>query len=256
MVRRHTAVTVMAGAHVFPGGQLSLADEAGDVAALCDGLAGVRGRMEGVLEDEARAFHVAAVRELYEEGGILLARSRHGTPVGDRPGEIEALDAGRDAMAAGRPFVDVLAGERWRVALDWLTIFAHWVTPDIEPRRFDAYFFLAVEPEPQDASHCGRETTGGVWIRPGEALTRCRRGEMVLPPPTWTTLRQLEKFATVGEAMAWARSCPVPRIQPKSMFQGSTRIVTLPGDPSYPAVDGFSARETRFAIENGRWRPL
>jgi 8-oxo-dGTP pyrophosphatase MutT (NUDIX family) len=256
MVKRHTAVAVMAGAYVFPGGQLSLADGAGDIAARCDGLAGVRQRMDGVLDDEARAFHVAAARELYEEGGILLARNRDGKPVGDRAGEIEALDKGREAMAGGRRFVDVIAAERWRVALDWLALFAHWVTPDIEPRRFDAYFFLAVEPEPQDASHCGRETTVGLWIRPGEALMRCRRGEMALPPPTWTTLRQLERFATVDAAMEWARTCPVPRIQPKSIFEGSTRIVTLPGDPSYPAVAGFTPRETRFAIENGRWRPL
>ena len=256
MVKRHTAVTVMAGAYVFPGGQLSLGDGAGDVAALSDGLAGVRGRMEGVLDDEARAFHVAAARELYEEGGILLARNRDGSPVGTRAGEINALDRGREAMAAGKPFIEVLAAERWRLALDWLTLFAHWVTPDIEPRRFDAYFFLAVEPEAQDASHCGRETTVGTWIRPGEALTRCRHGEIALPPPTWTTLRQLEKFGTVDAAMAWARTCPVPRVQPKSMFQGSTRIITLPGDPAYPAVEGFAPKETRFAVENGRWRPV
>jgi 8-oxo-dGTP pyrophosphatase MutT (NUDIX family) len=241
---------------VFPGGQLSLADGAGDVAALCDGLAGVRHRMGDVLDDEARAFHVAAARELYEEGGILLARNRDRKPVGERAGEIEALDKGREALAAGRRFADVLAGERWRVALDWLVLFAHWVTPDIEPRRFDAYFFLAVEPAAQDASHCGRETTVGTWIRPGEALMRGRRGEMALPPPTWTTLRQLEKFSTVEAAVAWARTCPVPRIQPKSIFQGSTRIVTLPGDPTHSAIEGFSPRETRFAIENGRWRPL
>jgi len=256
MVKRHTAVAVMAGAYVFPGGQLSLADGGGDIAALCDGSIGLRDRMDGVLDDEARAFHVAAVRELFEEGGILLARNRHGQPVGDRPGEIEALDKARDAMAAGRPFLEILTKERWRVALDWLALFAHWVTPDIEPRRFDAYFFLAVEPEPQDASHCGRETTDGIWIRPGEALTRCRHGEMALPPPTWTTLRQLERFATVNDAMAWARTSPVPRIQPKSMFEGDSRFVTLPGDPSYPAVAGFTPRETRFAIESGRWRPL
>jgi 8-oxo-dGTP pyrophosphatase MutT (NUDIX family) len=256
MVKRHTAVAVMAGAYVFPGGQLSLDDGAGDIAALSDGVASVRNRMHDVLDDEARAFHVAAARELYEEGGILLARNRDGRPVGERAGEMAALDREREAMAGGRRLADILATERWRLALDWLVLFAHWVTPDIEPRRFDAYFFLAVEPEAQDASHCGRETTIGAWMRPGEALTRCRHGEIALPPPTWTTLRQLETFATVEAAMAWARTCPVPRIQPKSVFQGTTRIITLPGDPSYPAVPGFSPRETRFAIENNRWRAI
>jgi 8-oxo-dGTP pyrophosphatase MutT (NUDIX family) len=256
MVKRHTAVAVMAGAYVFPGGQLALADGAGDLAALSDGVGGVRDRMDAVLDDEARAFHVAAVRELYEEAGILLARNRDGKPVGERAGDIVALDKGRDALAAGRPFVDIVRAERWRLALDWLTLFAHWVTPDIEPRRFDVYFFLAVEPEAQDASHCGRETTIGTWMRPSEAIARCRDGQIALPPPTWTTLRQLEPFASVDEAMAWARSTPVPRIKPGFGFQGTTRIVTLPGDPALAAVPGFSAKETRFALEDGRWHPI
>jgi 8-oxo-dGTP pyrophosphatase MutT (NUDIX family) len=249
-------VAVLAGAHVFPGGQLALADSAGDVAALCDGVGQMRERMDGVLEDDARAFRVAAARELYEEAGILLARNRDGKPVGERKGDIAALDKGRDALAAGRPFAALLGAERWRLALDWLTLFAHWVTPDIEPRRFDAYFFLAVEPEAQDASHCGRETSLGVWIRPADAVARCLAGEIALAPPTWTTLRQLEPFGSVDEAVTWARSTTVPRIQPAFGFEGTTRIVMLPGDPHVPAVPGFEARETRFALENGRWRPV
>ena len=256
LVKRHTAMAVLAGAYVFPGGQLSLADSAGDIAALSDGVGTVRDRMTAVLDDEARAFRVAAVRELYEEAGILLARNRDGRPVGERNGDIDALDKGRDALAAGRPFAALVAAERWRLALDWLTLFAHWVTPDIEPRRFDAYFYLAVEPAAQDASHCGRETSLGVWMRPADAIARCRAGEIALAPPTWTTLRQLEPFASVDEAMAWARTTTVPRIQPGFGFQGTTRIVTLPGDPHTPAIAGFEARETRFALENGRWRPI
>ena len=256
LVKRHTAVAVLAGAYVFPGGQLALADSAGDIAALSDGVGTVRDRMPGVLDDEARAFRVAAVRELYEEAGILLARNRDGKPVGERHGDIDALDKGRDALAAGRPFAALVAAERWRLSLDWLTLFAHWVTPDIEPRRFDAYFFLAVEPEAQDASHCGRETSLGVWMRPADAITRCRAGEVPLAPPTWTTLRQLEPFGSVDEAVAWARTTPVPRIQPGFGFQGTTRIVTLPGDPALAPVPGFSAKETRFALEDGRWHPI
>ena len=108
MVKRHTAVAVMAGAYVFPGGQLSLADGAGDIAALCDGLAGVRDRMDGVLDDEARAFHVAAARELYEEAGILLARNRDGKPVGERPAK------SRRSTRGARPWPRAAVRGVWR----------------------------------------------------------------------------------------------------------------------------------------------
>jgi 8-oxo-dGTP pyrophosphatase MutT (NUDIX family) len=256
MVRRHSALAVLAGAYVFPGGSVHLTDSSQAAALVCDGLERVRDRMGGVLDDEARAFHVAAVRELFEEAGILLARNRHGQPVGEGLGEVAHLDKARAALAAGGSFTDIVAREKWRLALDWLALFAHWVTPDIEPRRFDAFFFLAIEPAAQDASHCGRETTVGVWMRPADAIARCLVGEIALAPPTWTTLRTLERFQSVDDAIAWARTSTVPRIQPGFMFQGATRIFTLPGDPSYPAVPGFEAQETRFALENGRWKPV
>jgi hypothetical protein len=105
------------------------------------------------------------------------------------------------------------------------------------------------------AMHDGRETTEGIWIRPPEAIARCRRGEIALPPPTWTTLRWLEAFDQVETALAWAKTKSIPRVQPTFVEQGEARIVTLPGDRTMPAIEGFEAKETRFVMSAGRWTP-
>ncbi len=197
--------------------------------------------------------------ELFEEGGILLARNR----LRQRGGRAARRDrcaglAGGRTLAAGRSFVEILAANGGASPSTGLVLFAHWVTPDIEPRRFDAYFFLAVEPEAQDASHCGRETTAGIWMRPGEALTRCRHGEIALPPPTWTTLRQLETVSARWTPR-WRGPARV-RCRASSRSRSSRarrRIVTLPGDPSYPAVPKASRRRRHDlrsrAAAGGRW---
>jgi 8-oxo-dGTP pyrophosphatase MutT (NUDIX family) len=143
-----------------------------------------------------------------------------------------------------------------RLPLESLVYFAWWVTPEPEPRRFDTRFFLAAAPPEQVARHDGQETTEGVWMRPADAIASCLRGEITLPPPTWTTLRWLEAFDTMGGALEWARTKPIPRIQPMLLQQGEVRVIVLPGDRMMSAPDGFEARETRFVLAGGRWKPL
>lgn len=249
LVRRHDAIAFMGGAHVFPGGRVDPSDAAPEVAALCDGIEGVLDRMAGVTTDQGRAFYVAGVRELFEEAGVLLARDEEGSPVGARPDDAARLERCRSELAGGARLGDIARRERWRLAFDWLTLFAHWVTPAIEIKRFDTRFFLAVAPDRQEASHCGQETTLGTWLRPADALAKSLAGEIALPPPTWTTLRWLERFQSIDDAVAWARGSAVPRIEPGFELDGDTRIVTLP-------VAGFEGQETRFALKDGRWRPL
>jgi 8-oxo-dGTP pyrophosphatase MutT (NUDIX family) len=256
LVRRHDNIAFMGGAHVFPGGRVDDADYADDPLAWCDGGADPRMRDRSVAE--AIAFHVAAVRELFEEAGVLLARGADGQMVRIAGDAVTRFDAYRRGLLDGSVTLREIVGrEQLRLALDALALFAHWVTPFVETRRFDTYFFLAVAPESQTATHDEQETTHGVWVAPGEALERCLRNEIALPPPTWTTLRALSRFATVEDAWRWARRQPVPLIQP--CFQENpdgSRVVLLPGDPRCPGVDGFEAQERRFLLENGRWRPV
>jgi len=144
------------------------------------------------------------------------------------------------------------------VGVDALVPFAHWVTPSNEHRRYDTRFFLTVMPEGQEAQHDEGEMTELAWLHPSAAIDRCRRGEIMLPPPTWTTLRELERHATLPATLDWARTTPIVRIEPMLINDGSTRMLTLPGDPTFPAIQGWNVpEETRFLLEEGRgWLPM
>lgn len=135
---------------------------------------------------------------------------------------------------------------------------AHWVTPEMESRRYDTRFFLASMPGGQTARHDEGETTELAWLTPEEALERCRSGAIKLPPPTWTTLKRLAPHRSVEEALAWARRQRIVRVQPQLVREGDRALLTLPGDPLYPTVDGWEVPEdTRFVLEEGRgWTPV
>lgn len=133
--------------------------------------------------------------------------------------------------------------------------FAHWVTPEIEIRRYDTRFFLARMPDGQDARHDAGETVEAVWLAPADAVARCRNDEILLPPPTWTTLRRLAAFSSIDEVWTWARRGPIVRVQPGFERTGNDTILTLPGDPTYPAPPGWEVPEdTRFRLKDGRWK--
>ncbi|HXG88462.1 MAG TPA: NUDIX hydrolase [Vicinamibacterales bacterium] len=140
---------------------------------------------------------------------------------------------------------------------DDLIPLAHWVTPDIETRRYDTRFFLVRMPEAQIARHDDSETTALEWLRPADAIARSRAGDLLLPPPTWTTLQRLARYRTFADALAWACSTALPRVQPGLLRDADKTMLTLPGDPSYPTIDGWEVPEdTRFLLQDGRWQPV
>jgi len=250
LVRRSDSIAFMGGAHVFPGGRVDASDEIADVDALVDGTSRASSRMADVPANVAIAQHVAALRELFEEAGVLLARPL--TAV-----SIDRLKTDRRELLAGRvTFPEVIRREGLRLAFDQLAYFAHWVTPEIETRRFDTRFFIARAPDGQTPIHDDGETSHSEWVSPTAAIERCQAGLISLPPPTWTTLGMLARFMSMDEVFDWALRKPIPRVQPRFEKRGNRTLLFYPGDPMYPAVEGFDAAETRFVLENRRWRPI
>jgi 8-oxo-dGTP pyrophosphatase MutT (NUDIX family) len=256
LVRRHERTPFMGGAHVFPGGRVEEGDREAD-PSWCEGIDEAVGRMPDVPPVEALAFHTAAARELFEEAGVLLAR--------DRAGRFVALtDAGEQAAFA-RYRAEVHDGTRTLramvesrgllLSLDALVPLAHWVTPPIDVRQFDTRFFVVRVPPEQTPAHDEQETTHSIWIPPGRALREADEGAIVLPPPTWTTLRELEPFRSVDDVLAWARQRPVVRRQPLFLEHDGMRLLVLPGDPLHPDPPGAApVPDARFVQIEGRWR--
>ncbi len=255
LVRRHHAIAFMAGAHVFPGGRVDLTDRDAD-PSWCDGMEEAARQMPGVDPADAVAFHVAAARELFEEAGVLLARTASGDFL-SLTGEDEHERFTRhrfDINGGGRSLRAIVVEERLRLALDALVYFAHWVTPPLDIRRFDTRFFITRVPPDQVPVHDNHEATESTWTRPAAAITGVAHGEFVLPPPTWATLRELEGFESVDAALQWAGSRRVYCREPRVFEQGAAKHITLPGDPSMPEPEPVPY-ETRFILVNGHWTP-
>ena len=144
------------------------------------------------------------------------------------------------------------------LTVDDLHPYAHWVTPEVETRRYDTRFFVARMPDGQEAKHDEGETTALEWLSPNEAIARFERRELLLPPPTWTSIRQLAKRLSIDDVIEWARRQKIVRVMPGFRKTDTEFMLMLPGDPLVPAIPGWEVpEETRFVLEDGaRWQPL
>lgn len=234
MVRRNTMVDFMAGAHVFPGGKVDAADAE----------PGLLDRMRGASVDStAAALYVAAVRETFEEAGVLLCDGQNA----------RRLSEARRALAGGTTFAAVIEQLGAEFDLRHIVPWTRWVTPVSSPKRFDAVFFLAAMPPGQDARHDDGETTESTWIGPAAALERARSGDMLLAPATFKCLAVLAQYATLAQAFAAARAS-APRVWcPEIRMDGGRRLVIFPDDPEHPAGYERMPGPTRMAFEGGRF---
>ncbi|MCC6850428.1 MAG: NUDIX hydrolase [Deltaproteobacteria bacterium] len=267
LVGRHAASRAFAGAHVFPGGLVDLADHAAEIHAAmtssmasdtAHAIAGGAGAPAAAL-----AFLVATIRELFEEAGILLADDARGAPLGfGDPATRERFAAHRRALLDGAVgFVDIVCGEGLTLRGGDLGYFSRWITPIHGPRRYDARFFVAPVPPDQAPLHDERETTSAAWWTPADALAGAADGTIVLTPPQARTLEELVDLGTMARVLASARERTVTPILPKVVQIGERMGVLYPGDVDYDATEPGAAlpaeregRLNRVIMDDAGWR--
>jgi 8-oxo-dGTP pyrophosphatase MutT (NUDIX family) len=253
LVRRHRKSGFLPNVHVFPGGRLDpddllVAQTPGRVIG--DRTAALADRMHGVADaDYACALLVAAVRETFEESGVLLT-----DPVGAAPPLTgDSLAAARMALNAGdATFSAILDTHRLAIRADALVYFDQWVTPELEGRRFDTRFFLAVVPPEQHATHDGHETTEGEWLDSSTALARHAAQTIGLAPPTMWVLESLARLEHRDAILQWGAGRNVPTILPRLQKDGGRLVVAMPGDPLHPTA-GMEPVTRRVVWDDGRW---
>jgi 8-oxo-dGTP pyrophosphatase MutT (NUDIX family) len=204
MLRRHHEIEFAAGALVFPGGKAAPDDFDPVLIDFTDGISG--------WSREMHAVAAAAIREAFEEAGVLLA---HDEATGELVNEerLATLDHYRERIEKGETsLVAMLRQERLRLACDRLVHFAHWVTPKHMPRRYDTHFFLARAPIGHSGQHCGRESVDSLWVRPRDAIAD--RKELRIMFPTRLNLMRLADAKTIEEALSRARAQPPVTVEP------------------------------------------
>jgi 8-oxo-dGTP pyrophosphatase MutT (NUDIX family) len=203
LIRRKASMAFAAGAYVFPGGSVDERDVDQAVA-----WAGPPpewwGEVFGAGAATARGLVCAAVRETFEECGVLLAGPDERSVVADTTGDDWEADR-RALVERDLSFADFLARRGLVLRSDLLRPWAHWVTPEVEFRRFDTRFFVAALPPGQRTREVDGEADRFVWVRPAAALDRARTGEILLMPPTYHSLAELAERPTVASVLAVER---------------------------------------------------
>ena len=245
MLRRHLNSDFVGGAYVFPGGKVDDDDRSTAAGDACTGRDDAAASDLLGVEAGGLAFWVAALRECFEEAGVLLAY-RQEVPAGGvlmemaDPDARRRLAAHRDGLNAGTTgFLELLRSEGLRLAVDRVHYFSHWITPEAAPKRYDTRFFVAALPPGQVPVHDDHETVETVWVRPAEALERAAAGEFDLIFPTIKNLEAITRFATSDELLAAAAAVErVPTVLPRVVADHRGFRILLPGDPGYDEAVG------------------
>jgi len=211
MVRRSAKAKFVPDVFVYPGGAVDPED------------ASLVPRIVGAVHPDVRPqFVVAAIRESFEECGLFFGCSASGAPLSLTPQRLDA--ARRDLLVGARTFAAIVREFEAYFDASALVYFSHWVTPTIEPRRFDARFFVARAPRDQAAEADASETHDGRWIRPSEALNEYHAGRMAMIFPTIKHLERLAEFRSVDDVLEFARTKPVLPVTP-DVLEGSRFVL-------------------------------
>ena len=226
MVKRHHQIDFAAGALVFPGGKTHAGDH--------DGAWEPRTIGWDAVAPEKRPLRIAAIREAYEETGILLARHADGS---DFCGD-ERAGSARDEIAADkRPFLDLVVELDLRLDLEALSVFARWITPPIMPKRFDTWFYVAIAPPDQLALCDGWETVDAEWVEPNEVLRMAEAGERHVIFPTRMNVQLLAEAKSAQDCIDRANGRTLVPVLPRVAEGPNGRVLVIPADAGYGVVE-------------------
>lgn len=232
MLRRRASMAFAGGAYAYPGGGVDPRDDDRLVGWAGPSLEYWAGRLGVATVAEAQAVVCAAVRETYEEAGVLLAGPTPGTVVSDTTGA--DWEADREALVARElSFAEFLDRRGLLLRSDLLGAWARWITPEFEPRRYDTWFFVAALPEGQRTRNASTEADTTVWIAPGEAADGYDRGELLMMPPTVSTLRALRPYGTAAEALKAADAQDLTPVLAQARLDGDELVLSWPGHDEF-----------------------
>lgn len=266
LMRRHRAQDFMGGAYVFPGGRLDADDCDPELASYVRGLTAstaIRILQEPDLSgDTALGLFFAALREMFEEAGVLLACGPSGKPVNFSEGETAGRFASYRLKLHDRKISlkEIALRENILYTLDLLVPYSHWVTPEVESKRFNTRFFLAPHPAGQIPIHDTIEMTKSLWITPAEALEQHDAGRILLMPPTLKTVEELNAFSKSNQLFSEAVSRRIETIIPQAFVTEDGFGVKLPHDPEY-TIQAYKQpprpdESSRIVMQGDRWKTV
>lgn len=224
MVKRHHQIDFASGALVFPGGKIARGD---DDEAWAEHVVGWE-RFDAVQ----RALRIGAIRESFEEAGILAADNRDGTPFA----AVCDVDVRASVDRGETPFLDVVRDLGVRLRLDGLSVFARWITPTMMPKRFDTWFYVMHAPPEQVAAHDGRETVDAEWIAPSEAVRLAADGQRTIIFPTLMNLKLLAEAQSAADCITRAQARDLVTVLPQVEQRDGKPVLVLPPNAGYGDV--------------------
>ena len=231
MLRRRASMAFAGGAYAYPGGGVDPRDDEHHIHWAGPTRAWWAARL-GVDETTAQAIVCAAVRETYEEAGVLLAGPTPESVVGDTTGA--EWEADRAALVArDLSFAEFLERRGLVLRSDLLGAWTRWITPEFEPRRYDTWFFVAALPEGQRTRNASTEADRTVWIRPQDAADGYDKGELLMMPPTIATLRQLTAYGTAADALAAAPDRDLTPVLAQARLVDGEIVLSWPGHDEF-----------------------
>ncbi len=227
MVVRHQEIDFASGALVFPGGKVDAQDAAAEWAELAP---------HSTTLD--RTFVVAAARETFEEAGLVLARRRGSQAMLGAEDAHRLVETYRPRLLArATSFLDLVRSEDLLLATDLMVPFAHWITPERQPKRFDTHFLLVAAPVEQLGAHDGGESVEGFWIAPQQALRDAEAGTRTLVLPTQMNLLKLTRYASVAEAVTATRTSRIVTVTPRVERLANGRKLHIPAEAGYGVTE-------------------